>query len=126
MPGQTRLLYLFHLAHAFLLLVCVWTVFDPPFSPRQISLRFDLPVTFLPLYYLAALSIGYYSGFFLLLFGADVLQGRDRPDLFLRAAYRVVPYQEQRAYVVVRFNLFLRAAYRAVPKLIYSFIFWSL
>jgi hypothetical protein len=83
--------YLFHLAHAFLLLVCVWTVFDPPFSPRQISLRFGLPVTFLPLYYLAALSIGYYSGFFLLLFGADVPQGRDRPNLFLRAAHRAVP-----------------------------------
>ncbi len=116
--------YLFHLAHAFLLLVCVWTVFDPPFSPRQISHRFDLPVTFLPLYYLAALSIGYYSGFFLLLFGADVLQGRDRPDIFLRAEYRVVPYQKQRAYVVVRLNTFLRAAYRAVPKLIYSFIYF--
>jgi tetratricopeptide (TPR) repeat protein len=82
---------IFRLAHAFLLLVCVLTMFDPPFSPRQISLRFGLPVTFLPLYYLAALSIGYYSGFFLLSFGADALQRLRRRDTFLRAAYRAVP-----------------------------------
>ena len=82
---------IFSLAHAFLLLVCIVTVFDPPFSPRQISLRFGLSVTFLPLYYLAALSIGYYSGFFLLLFSADAIQRLRRRDTFLRAAYRAVP-----------------------------------
>ena len=85
--------FLFHLTHAFLLLVCVWTMFDPPFSPRQISLRFGLPVTFLPLYYLAALSIGYYSGFLLLLFGADAQPTpAARGDIYSsRAAYRAVP-----------------------------------
>ena len=82
---------IFSLAHAFLLLVCVVTLFDPPFSPRQISLRFGLTVTFLPLYYLAALSIGYYSGFFLLLFSPDAIQRLRRRDAFLRAAYRLVP-----------------------------------
>jgi tetratricopeptide (TPR) repeat protein len=82
---------IFQLIHAFLLLICVWTVFDPPFSPRQASLRFGLPMTFLPLYYLTALSIGYYSGFLLLLFGADAQQ-RLRPDeTILRAMCRVVP-----------------------------------
>ena len=82
---------IFSLAHAFLLLVCVVTVFDPPFSPRQIGLRFGLAVTFLPLYYLAALSIGYYSGFLLLLFDADAIQRLRRRDTFLRAAHRAVP-----------------------------------
>ena len=83
--------FVFRLAHAFLLLVCVLTMFDPPFSPRQTSLRFGLSATFLPLYYLAALSIGYYSGFVLLLYGPDALQRLRRRDAFLRAAYRAVP-----------------------------------
>lgn len=82
---------LFRLAHAFLLLVCLCAVFDPPFSPRQISVRFGLLVTFLPLYYLVALSIGYYSGFLLLLYGPDAVQRLRRRDTLLRAAYRVVP-----------------------------------
>jgi tetratricopeptide (TPR) repeat protein len=84
-------LLLFHLAHAFLLLICVWTVFDPPFSPRQIGLRFGLPATFLPLYYLAALSIGYYSGFLLLLSGAAARQRLRRSNLIRRAACWAVP-----------------------------------
>jgi tetratricopeptide (TPR) repeat protein len=82
---------IFQLIHAFLLLICVWTVFDPPFSPRQASLRFGLPMTFLPLYYLTALSIGYYSGFLLLLFGADAQQRLSPGDIYLRATCRAVP-----------------------------------
>ena len=84
-------LLILHLTHVFLLLICVWTMFDPPFSSRQISLRFGLPVTFLPLYYLSALSIGYYSGFFLLLFGADTRQHLRQRAIFRRAACRAVP-----------------------------------
>lgn len=57
----------FYVAHAFLLLLCLWVVFDPPFSPREISRRLGLSLRFLPLYYLGALSIGYYSGFLLLI-----------------------------------------------------------
>ena len=58
----------FYVAHAFLLLVCLSIPFDPPFSPRQLGRRLGLGLPFLPLYYLSALSIGYYSGFFLLIF----------------------------------------------------------
>jgi hypothetical protein len=39
--------------------------FDPPFSPRHLSLGTPL----LTLYYLGALSVGYFSGYFLLIFG---------------------------------------------------------
>ena len=57
----------FYASHAFLLLLCLWVVFDPPFSSREISRRLGLSLHFLPLYYLGALSIGYYSGFLLLI-----------------------------------------------------------
>ena len=41
--------------------------FDPPFSPRHLGLG----TPSLTLYYLGALSIGYFSGYFLLVFGKD-------------------------------------------------------
>jgi len=80
-----------HVSHTFLLLICLWAVFDPPFSPRQIARQNSLPLPFLPLYYLTALSIGYYSGFFLLLFGAAALQRTSLRHTIRRAVCRVVP-----------------------------------
>ena len=59
--------FLFHLAHATLFVLCVWMAFDPPFSPRHIASGSPC----LTLYYLGALSIGYFSGYFLLIFGKD-------------------------------------------------------
>ena len=46
---------------------------------------------FLPLYYLTALSIGYYSGFFLLVFGAAALQRTSSRHTVRRILCRVVP-----------------------------------
>jgi len=59
--GRALASFMFHLVHAVLLIVCVWVVFDPPFSPREKGFE-------LTLYYLSALSVGYYSGYFLLVF----------------------------------------------------------
>ncbi|MFZ0827975.1 MAG: tetratricopeptide repeat protein [Verrucomicrobiia bacterium] len=56
---------LFHVACAAFLVFSIWMAFDPPFSPRHLSLGAPL----LTLYYLGALSIGYFSGYFLLIFG---------------------------------------------------------
>jgi len=53
-----------HAVNAFFLVACTWVALDPPFSPRNIGL--GLP--FLTFYYLGALSIGYFSGYFLLVF----------------------------------------------------------
>src|ERR1044071_523338 len=53
-----------HLVNAFFLIACTWVALDPPFSPRNIGL--GLP--FLTFYYLGALSVGYFSGYFLLVF----------------------------------------------------------
>jgi Flp pilus assembly protein TadD len=51
-----------HLAFATLLGACIWTAFDPVFSPRHRG----LPL--LTLNYLGALSVGYFIGYFLLVF----------------------------------------------------------
>ena len=53
---------MFHIIHAIFLCVCVWLMFDPPFSPRARGFG-------LTLYYFIALSAGYYAGYFLLIFG---------------------------------------------------------
>jgi tetratricopeptide (TPR) repeat protein len=58
---------MFHVVHVLFLVVCLWVVFDPPFSPRVLGFGYR----FLPLYYLSALSIGYFSGYFLLVFGTE-------------------------------------------------------
>jgi tetratricopeptide (TPR) repeat protein len=60
--------FIVNAAHAFLLAICIMIAFDPVFSPRQLSVRLGIALPFLPLYYLNALSLGYYAGYFLLIF----------------------------------------------------------
>ncbi|MEK7781041.1 MAG: tetratricopeptide repeat protein, partial [Verrucomicrobiota bacterium] len=55
--------FVFHLCHIVMLLACLWMTLDPDFSPRHVGFG----MAFLPLYFLAALSIGYYSGYLLLI-----------------------------------------------------------
>src|SRR5439155_12196489 len=55
---------MFHVVHGLFLIACVWVALDPPFSPRHMG--HGLP--FLTFYYLGALSVGYFSGYFLLVF----------------------------------------------------------
>lgn len=55
---------LFHLIHAFFLFICLWATLGSPLSPRHLLPQFPC----LPLYFLMALSVGYYSGYFLLVF----------------------------------------------------------
>jgi tetratricopeptide (TPR) repeat protein len=63
--------WMFHLAHAALLGACIWVAFDPLFSPRHKGFAYPI------LYYLGALSVGYLSGYFLLVFRP--LNDRFRP-----------------------------------------------
>lgn len=53
----------FHLSHVVVLLACCWMMLEPAFSPRKVGFGV---FPFLPLYYLGALCIGYYSGYLLL------------------------------------------------------------
>ena len=58
-----------HLVHALFLVLCVWIALDPSV---RLSPRANLGgISFLSLYYLGALSVGYLSGYFLLVFGPD-------------------------------------------------------
>jgi tetratricopeptide (TPR) repeat protein len=66
---------MFHIIHAVIFGVCVWIMFDPPFSPSQLSQGFQA----LTFYYLSALAIGYYCGYFLLVFGKKAVPSRRNP-----------------------------------------------
>lgn len=57
---------MFHVLHGFFLLACIWVALDPRMSPRHTGLW----TSFLSFYYLGALCVGYFSGYFLLVFGA--------------------------------------------------------
>ncbi len=59
----------FHIVHGVFLVMSVWIAFDPFFSPRIFPLQFGLGIPSLHLYFLSALGAGYYSGYFLLIFG---------------------------------------------------------
>jgi tetratricopeptide (TPR) repeat protein len=65
--GATLAGLMFSLVHGVFLVVCIWAAFDPPFAQRHLGLE----TPSLTLYYLGALSIGYFSGYFLLVFGKD-------------------------------------------------------
>lgn len=63
-----------HIIHAVFMLACLYVAFDPPFSPRKLA--FGQPM--LPFYYLGALSVGYFTGYFLLVFGHAILKPWER------------------------------------------------
>jgi tetratricopeptide (TPR) repeat protein len=77
--------WIFHIVHGILLVVCLWVMFDPAFSPRRLG--YGLPL--LTLYYLTALSIGYLSGYFLLVFTSPPNRAQRTPA-FLTALNQVV------------------------------------
>jgi tetratricopeptide (TPR) repeat protein len=56
-----------HLIHALFLAACLYVLFDQQFSPRNLGRAGGYPL--LTLHYLGALSVGYFVGYFLLLFG---------------------------------------------------------
>jgi tetratricopeptide (TPR) repeat protein len=110
--------FMFHVIHAILFLVCVWVAFDSPFSPRHLG--YGLP--FLTFYYLGALSIGYFTGYFLLVFGRMAEErsherSRNRPQ-----RPRVDPYQSLNRVVLVGVWLFAAVAmtglaYKNIPQI---------
>ena len=65
-------------AHGFLLACCLWVTLDPPFSPRQLVIDSPARLPLLSFYYLGALSIGYFAGYFLLIFGYRPINQRQR------------------------------------------------
>ena len=68
----------FHIIYGVLLAVCLWVALDPQFSPRHYQPALgNYGIYLLTFYYLGALSIGYFIGYFLLVFGVTP-SGRQR------------------------------------------------
>ncbi|HZM06637.1 MAG TPA: tetratricopeptide repeat protein [Candidatus Saccharimonadales bacterium] len=83
--GQTRAL--FRVLHLVFLAVAVLIFFDVRFSPSPRNMGMGSLVGspgFLSFYYLAALSVGYFSGYVLLVFGRDVSYTWGRASGILR------------------------------------------
>ena len=70
--GMSLASLMFHVIHGIILGICLWLVFDPPFSPREKGFA-------LTFYYLIALSLGYYGGYFLLVFGRKPISRSQPP-----------------------------------------------
>ena len=68
--------FMFHVLHLAFLLLALVTFFDFKFSPG-VRMR-EQPVDFLTFYYLAALCVGYFTGYLLLVFGPTRLQVWER------------------------------------------------
>lgn len=84
--GAALAKFCIHALHAALLLFCAWVTLDPPFSATQLGLG----PQFLPLHVLAALGAGYFSGYFLLLFGERAKARGQYRDLIWRFDAAVV------------------------------------
>lgn len=65
-PGDRVTTVLLWAVQAVLLVACTSVFFDPTWSPRLLGFGFGYGL--LPFYYLAALSVGYFVGYFLMLF----------------------------------------------------------
>jgi tetratricopeptide (TPR) repeat protein len=71
---------------AVFLLICIWVSFDPPPSPRNYHQGLPPLLTF---YYLSALCVGYFAGYFLLVCGKPPSRPR-RISSLLRTVNRIV------------------------------------
>ncbi len=68
--GVSLATWILHIFHGVLLVLCVWVSLDCSISPRHMHpALFAGGFLLLPIYYLGALSIGYFSAYFLLVFG---------------------------------------------------------
>jgi len=84
--GQLFATTMFHLVHAFFLGAACWLALDPPFAPRNAGWGF----AFLPFYFMGALGAGYFSGYFLLVFGPRIERRMRRPPTPVRDKLHVI------------------------------------
>jgi tetratricopeptide (TPR) repeat protein len=77
-----------HVSYAFLLLACLWLAFDPAIGLQQIMLRqlgYYQPL--LSFDYLTALGAGYFAGYFMLVFGANLREQYRKNPQFKRPPF---------------------------------------
>ena len=82
--GATLTTFIFHLVHGLFLGVLIWIALNPPFTPYSRGYG-----SFLTYYYLGALSVGYCSGYFLLVFGGTPDRPRRVPS-YMRLTNKAV------------------------------------
>ena len=79
--GSALATWTFNFLYAIFFCFCAWVLLDPQFSPRNYLPDLSAYMTYLPSYYLTALSLGYFCGYFLLVFGgAKPVQRFPRPE----------------------------------------------
>ena len=88
---------MFRVVHALFLAAAIWVAFDPPFGPRMLMDKLlrqvDEPASgapFLTFYYLGALCLGYFAGYFLLVCGREVAKTWQRISAGSRLINRLV------------------------------------
>ena len=69
---------MFRVVHVVFFVACLAVTLDLQFSPRSVGARLPWAPSFLTFYYLTALSIGYFSGYLLLVFGDSRAKSRQR------------------------------------------------
>ncbi len=88
--GSMLVNYFFHVVNAVIFGTLVWVMFDPPFSARQLATEMGVNAPALALHYLTTLCLGYYCGYFLVVFGKQPTPGRrggSRPEPALPKAF---------------------------------------
>jgi tetratricopeptide (TPR) repeat protein len=70
-----------HFISGLFFIACLWVTLDPPISPRHRGFG----ISFLTFYYLGALSIGFFAGYFLLVFGPRPARSRPLHNPLARA-----------------------------------------
>jgi tetratricopeptide (TPR) repeat protein len=87
----------FRIVHAALLAAGLWVVFGAPFAPRTLIDKLlqetDEPVSgtsFLTFYYLGAICLGYFAGYFLLIFGRETAKAWQKIAPITRLINRAV------------------------------------
>jgi tetratricopeptide (TPR) repeat protein len=88
--------------HLFFLGACLWIFFDPRFSPRELGFQITSYLTF---YYLAAICVGYFIGYVLLVFGRKPVQQWARPTGFAKMVEPIVLVVSCIAVVIAPFAL---------------------
>ncbi|HVR35927.1 MAG TPA: DUF2723 domain-containing protein, partial [Methylomirabilota bacterium] len=75
--GSMLTTLMFRVIHLMFLAICLYIFFDPPISGRGVGLPYMPMLTF---YYLAALAVGYFSGYALLVYGKPPAKAWQRPS----------------------------------------------
>jgi len=103
---------MFHFIHGFLLAVCLCMALDLPLSPRWLEVGFPC----LPLYYLGGLSIGYFSGYLLLISGTKPRDARHRSRGLTALVNRILTATVRLTLVVMPALLL----YKNLPHILWS------